>query len=120
MRPSLPLCLGLLLLSGCASGPGTSTGSLTLPAPPPKGEPGGFIGMTATALRASFGPPAFSRRESGSELWRYDSPQCKTFFFLYPSGRDMGVRHVETTPHGAGEAADPNCLAALRAKQPSS
>ena len=111
---SLPLFLGLLLLGACASQ--SQAPSQALPSPPPKGEPSGFVGMTATQLRASFGAPSFSRRENGSELWRYDRGQCRTFFFLYSEGRDMGVRHVETTPHGPAEAADPNCLAALRAK----
>ena len=111
---ALPLLLGLLVLGACASGPQQAT--LALPAPPPEGEPGGFIGMTASALRASFGTPSFTRRESGSELWRYDNAQCRAFFFLYPAGREMGVRHVETTPHGPREAADMKCLAALRAK----
>ncbi len=72
--------------------------------------------MTGAQLRASYGAPSFSRRESGSELWRYDRAPCRTFFFLYPVGREMGVRHVETIPHGPSAAADPNCLAALRAK----
>lgn len=112
--PSLSLVLGLFLLSACASQ--NQAPSEALPPPPPKGEPSGFVGMTATQLRASFGAPSFTRRENGSELWRYDNAQCRTFFFLYPVGRDMGVRHVETTPHGPAEAADPNCLAALRAK----
>jgi hypothetical protein len=111
---TLPLLLVLGLLSACGSQQGPS---VALPPPPPKGEPSGFIGMTATQLRASFGAPSFSRRENGSELWRYDNAQCRTFFFLYPTGRDMGVRHVETVPHDPAEAADPNCLAALRAKR---
>ncbi len=114
---TLPVLLGLLLLGACGSpslGP-----SQALPPPPPQGEPSGFVGMTGTQLRASFGAPSFSRRENGSELWRYDNARCRTFFFLYPVGREMGVRHVETVPHSAAEAADPNCLAALRAKSTS-
>ncbi|MDR3525793.1 MAG: hypothetical protein P4L57_00835 [Rhizomicrobium sp.] len=111
----LPVVMGLLLLSACG---GQQQGpTVALPPPPPKGEPSGFIGMTATQLRANFGVPSFSRRENGSELWRYDNAQCRTFFFLYPTGRDMGVRHVETVPHNPAEAADPTCLAALRAKR---
>jgi len=113
---ALPLVLGLLLLGACASNPQGSSSSRPLPNPPPKGEPSGFVGMTATQLRAKFGAPSFSRRENGSELWRYDNAQCRTFFFLYSEGREMGVRHVETTPHGPAEAADPTCLAALRAR----
>lgn len=102
----------LLLLSACASGPGRTP----LPPSPPKGEPGEVIGMAASQLRVAFGVPAFTRRENGSELWRYDSPNCRAFFFLYQAGREMAVRHVETVPAGRKTGADPACLAAIRAK----
>jgi hypothetical protein len=107
----------LILLGACSSEPKPAPSSqYLLPAPPPTGEPAGYLGMTTAQLQASFGKPAFTRRENGSELWRYDNGQCRTFFFLYPSGREMAVRHVETIPQGKGVAADPACLTALRAR----
>jgi hypothetical protein len=113
------LAAGLLLflLCACASGPGQrSTARISLPSPPPTGEPVGYIGLTSAQLRATLGAPSFSRREYGSELWRYDTRECRAFFFLYPAGRDMSVRHVETVPHGRDVAVDANCLTALRAR----
>ncbi len=67
------------------------------------------------SLRAAFGQPAFVRKDTGSEMWRYDGAACKAFFFLYPgvSGATI-VRHVETLPRGSAIAADENCLALLR------
>lgn len=112
----------LFVLCACASGPATQrtpSSRLNEPPPTPNGEPAGFIGLTSAQLRGSFGPPSFSRRENGSELWRYDTKDCRTFFFLYPAGNDMSVRHVETMPRGKIIAADANCLTALRAKSAS-
>ncbi len=108
----------LLLLGACASTPPPPVASekMPLPAPPPTGEPGDLIGLTGPQLQAKLGVPAFSRKEYGSEMWRYDTKQCRVFFFLYPAGTGLFVRHVETMPHGKGVAADPVCLTALRGK----
>jgi hypothetical protein len=103
----------VFLLAACTSQPQRSPDNLA--SPPPGGEPSDLFGLTSNQLRGSFGAPSFSRRENGSELWRYDNAQCRVFFFLYPAGNAMSVRHVETAPHGR-TAADPACLAALRAK----
>jgi hypothetical protein len=46
-------------------------------------------------------------------MWRYDGAACRAFFFLY--GAPLMVRHVETLPHGPQNAADMDCLTALRA-----
>lgn len=102
----------IVLLGACANTPA----KIALPAPPPTGEPTSLIGLTSAQLRSAFGAPSFTRREYGAELWRYDAGGCRAFFFLYPSGNDMSVRHVETMPRGQTAAVDPNCLTALRAK----
>jgi hypothetical protein len=75
-----------------------------------------LVGLTGQQLQAMLGRASFTRRENGSELWRYDSPQCRAFFFLYVDGNTTRVRHVETMPRGRSAAADPACLNALRAK----
>ncbi|HUO92007.1 MAG TPA: hypothetical protein VMU22_03755 [Rhizomicrobium sp.] len=73
--------------------------------------------MDASALRASFGQPAYVRKDNGSQMWRYDGATCKAFFFLYPGATGaIAVRHVETLPRGTQMAADENCLAQLRVK----
>ncbi len=72
--------------------------------------------MSAARLRVAFGSPAFVRKDNDMEIWRYDGPSCRAFFFLYTQGPGQIVRHVETLPRGSNIAADANCLAALRAK----
>ncbi len=103
----------MAVLAGCATRttlPGSSTTD-TLPA----GEPPGIVGLAAPELRAAYGTPAFVRKDGGDEMWRYDGAGCKAFFFLYPDGGTLAVRHVETLPRGSQWAADPTCLNALRA-----
>lgn len=110
------LALALVLLLGaCSSTPQERLPGERLPAPPPAGEPAEFIGLTGPQLQAKLGRASFSRRENGSELWRYDNSACRGFFFLYAEGGVMRVRHVETLPRGR-VAADPSCLNVLRAK----
>jgi len=67
----------------------------------------------AQSLRAAYGTPAFIRRESESELWRYDGMGCAAFFFLYAEGGTYRVRHAETSPRGQDAPADPDCLRSL-------
>lgn len=105
----------LLLLCACASAPQPPP-RIALPVAPPSGGPGDLLGISSTKLQAEFGTPAFWRKEYGSEIWRYDTAQCKVFFFLYPSGKDLTVRHVETMPRGKTTAADPACISVLRGK----
>ena len=107
----------LVVLCGCSSNPSREPRE-PLPSPPPAGEPADLIGLTGPQLQAKLGSASFARRENGSELWRYDNPQCHAFFFLYSEAGNMRVRHVETVPHGPATAADPSCLAALRGKNP--
>ena len=87
---------------------------VALPPAPPKGEPAGLAGLHSTQLRVALGAPAFVRKDGTAEIWRYDSPSCKAFFFLYPYGDAMLVRHVETLPRGSVMAADEACLESLR------
>jgi hypothetical protein len=107
-----------LLTCGCVTSPGAPTASqkVELPAPPPVGEPTGIAGLQAAQLRSTFGTPAFIRQDGTAQLWRYDSAACKAFFFLYPDGNSLSVRHVETLPRGQDIAADASCLGALRAR----
>jgi hypothetical protein len=105
----------LLLLCACSSGPAPEPRT-PLPAPPPAGEPADFIGKSGRQLQTVLGVPAFTRKETGSEMWRYDTRQCRVFFFLYPTGTGISVRHVETVPHAKGVAADAACLNVLLGK----
>lgn len=110
-------CLILALAAaGCAApkAPPVSVPS-AIPAAPSRGEPSQYLNMPASALQAAFGKPAFVRKDGATEMWRYDGQSCRAFFFLYGAA----VRHVETLPHGAKDAAaDIGCLTALRASPP--
>jgi hypothetical protein len=100
-------------LAACAGGPQQAP-TVALPAAPPPGEPAGLPGMESSALRVAYGAPAFVRKDGSIEMWRYDNPACKAFFFLYASGNGYVVRHVETVPRGRDMAADEGCLAVIR------
>jgi len=82
------------------------------------GEPSDLAGLHSTALREIFGAPSFVRKDGTAEMWRYDASGCKAFFFLYPFGDALLVRHVETIPRGQTIPADPTCLASLRPHPP--
>ena len=80
------------------------------PPPAPHVEPPGFSGLSADALHARLGAPAFSRKDGATEMWRYDASACHAFFF-FTGGL---VAHVETVPRGPNDAADPACLTSLK------
>ena len=98
------------LLAACAA---QAPEHVSLPAAPPPGEPGNIAGLSPSQIRVAFGEPAFTRKDGRIEIWRYDGASCKGFFFFYPNGGALSVRHVETTPRGREMAADSDCLNAL-------
>jgi hypothetical protein len=106
----------LLLLAGCAArapapAPSAAPNTVPLPKPPPsRAEPPAFTGLTADALRMRLGAPAFSRKDGGTEMWRYDARACHAFFF-FTGGK---ISHVETIPRPNDQTADAACLNALR------
>jgi len=118
-----PTCLILALVAaGCAAKappppPPPPPSPSAIPPAPPRGEPGQYLNMPASGLQSAFGKPAFVRKDGATEMWRYDGQNCRAFFFLY--GAPLAVRHVETLPHGAQNAADMDCLTALRISAPS-
>ena len=113
-------CLILVLAAaGCAApkAPQPSVPSASaIPSAPPRGEPSQYINLPGSGLEAAFGRPAFVRKDGATEMWRYDGQSCRAFFFLY--GSPLMVRHVETLPRGAQDAADIGCLTALRIAPP--
>jgi hypothetical protein len=109
-----------VLLAGCAASrqPAQPVRQAIVPAAPPAGEPADLAGLKSTQLREIFGAPNFIRKEGAMELWRYDNSGCKVFFFLYPYGQSLLVRHVETLPRGSAMAADQTCLDSFRPRSP--
>lgn len=114
----LALLATVLAVAGCAAkGPAQPVPQASrIPAAPPRGEPAQYMNLAATGLTAMLGRPAFVRKDGATEMWRYDGAACRAFFFLY--GSPLAVRHVETLPHGAQNAADMACLTALRSSPP--
>jgi hypothetical protein len=110
-----PLAIAALcaLLAACAA-PGPQ---VALPSAPPAGEPGNIAGLTTEQIKIAFGQPAFVRKDNGTQMWRYDGAGCKAFFFFYPVGSALTVKHVETLPRGAEIAADSTCLASLQVQK---
>ena len=106
--PAVGLCV---LLAACTTPQRQGT---ELPAAPPGGEPAGVAGLAPDQVRVAFGTPAFVRKDGQTEMWRYDNPRCRAFFFFYAQGSSEVVRHVETLPRGATMAADAACLDAMR------
>ena len=115
MNRLITVSLIALALAGCATKP-PAPPQARLPPPPPAGEPSGTTGLREADLRATFGMPAFVRRDGAAQIWRFDGPACKAFFFLYSRDGATAVWHVETTPRGVSIAADETCLNGLRAR----
>ena len=115
MRRFTCLLVALLAASCAAQAPKSRAPAAqrAIPAAPPRGEPTQYLNMATASLQAAFGKPAFVRKDGATEMWRYDGQSCRAFFFLY--GSPLAVRHVETLPHAARNAADMDCLIALRA-----
>lgn len=107
---------GLCAVAAACAAPPKEPPKIALPPAPPPGEPAGLPGLDAQAVRVAFGTPAFVRKDGRVEIWRYDNPACKAFFFLYANEGMLTVRHVETLPRGHEMAADEGCLALLKAR----
>jgi hypothetical protein len=97
-----------------AAAPATGPAPVPIPPAPPRGEPDQFSNISVTQLRALLGEPAFVRKDGATEMWRYDAPLCRAFFFVYGGDAQQQVRHIETMPAGKDAAADPACLNALK------
>ena len=114
--PALLLSLGLAACAGKPLALPVNNPSPVVPIPPapPRGEPDRFSNISVPQLQALLGAPAFVRKDGATEMWRYDAPTCRAFFFIYGSGAQQQVRHIETLPAGRTVAADPACLNALK------
>jgi hypothetical protein len=119
IRPLIAIVICLALAACATRQPAAPpVARVALPAAPPQGEPGDVTGLKPEQLKLAFGAPAFVRTDGTVQMWRYDSSTCKVFFFFYPYGDSLLVRHVETVPRGRNIAADLACLDTLRGHTP--
>ncbi len=102
-----------ILLAACASR-APIPDRVELPPAPPPGELPNVLGLSEDAVRATFGEPAFVRRDGDMQFWRYNGAACHAFFFLYKQNGILTVQHVETLPPGAAIGADNACINGLR------
>ena len=108
--------LSVFTLAGCAQPPRPPLAPVVPVAPPapPARQSDTFAGIEATKLRTLAGAPSFARKDGITEMWRYDRPSCRAFFFF--TGTPPKVEYVETLPRGKDGGADPACLNLLRAR----
>jgi hypothetical protein len=72
--------------------------------------------LDEAAVRAQYGPPDFVRKESDSELWRYDAADCALFLFLYRENDTYRLRYMESLPRGTDGGPDAACMASIKAR----
>ena len=120
--------LSLILISGCTAAntaptatdgyvpdaaPATPVTEQALRTPPeikaPK--PADLIGLGGSALLKTLGPATLKRQDLGNEIWQYKAESCVLFLFLYPSGDQTQVRHIDAR----GAAPEPCIRAVVRA-----
>jgi hypothetical protein len=114
MKLRLALLVSVAALAGCES-PQVNRAAI-VPTSTAGAATATVAGMDAARIRLAFGVPQFVRKDGQVEMWRYDGANCKAFFFLYPNGGSLAVRHVETMPQGANATADSTCLQSLLAR----
>jgi hypothetical protein len=103
------------VISACAGQVPAPPPSVALP-PPLAADPANWPAIDSDAVQMEYGPPAFVRCETGSELWRYDSEKCAAFFFLNAEEGALHLRLVQTVARTSDTLSDEACLRILRAR----
>tara|TARA_R110002050_G_scaffold250946_3_gene389041 strand:- start:11195 stop:11602 length:408 start_codon:yes stop_codon:yes gene_type:complete len=82
-----------------------SAPSVAVPPPAPKidtPEPTEMIGWNETKIATVLGSASLVRRDLGSKIWQYQTPDCVLFLFLYPDGGVSKIKHVDARSTGTG------------------
>ena len=58
-------------------------------------DPQQFLGLVGTAVVLKLGVPNLIRRDGTAEIWQYRETACILDVFLYASGDEQLVRHIE-------------------------
>jgi len=55
-----------------------------------------MIGWNETKITTILGSASLVRRDLGSEIWQYQTPDCVLFLFLYPDDGVPKIKHVDS------------------------
>ena len=103
----------LLAVAACARVPAKPEVPAAPAVAPQPRESGVLIGLTANELVGRFGKPALQIREGNSYKIQYRGSRCVLDAFLYPSGGQHRVTHVETRTRAGIDTHQPDCIRSL-------
>jgi hypothetical protein len=72
-----------------------------------------LLGLAGTVVSLQLGVPSLIRRDGTAEIWQYRATACILDVFLYASGEEQLVRHVELRSRNAGNEPHQRCFAEL-------
>ena len=75
-------------------------------------DPQQLLGLAGTVV-AQLGVPSLIRRDGTAEIWQYRATACILDIFLYASGDEQLVRHVELRSRNASNEPHQHCFAEL-------
>lgn len=81
--------------------------------PPASVDPARLARLTREKVRDLLGQPAFVRRESGAEFWRYRHRSCILELYFYEKDGQPVLDHLETREAGRDPAVMGRCIGAL-------
>lgn len=76
-------------------------------------DPQQLLGLAGTVVSLQLGVPSLIRRDGTAEIWQYRATTCILDVFLYASGEEQLVRHVELRSPNAGNEPHQRCFAEL-------
>ena len=76
-------------------------------------DPQQFLGLVGTAVTLKLGVPNLIRRDGTAEIWQYRATACILDVFLYASGDEQFVRHIELRRRSASNELYQRCFAEL-------
>lgn len=79
----------------------------------PPVDPADIVGLTRERIRNLLGQPAFVRRESLAEFWRYRHESCVLELYFYRGTGEPVLDHLETRHRTGDGHAAADCLGAL-------
>ncbi len=73
-----------------------------------------FIGYGPDRLLPILGAPDFVRRDGPAQVWQYRAKHCVLDLFLYETGENSRVEHVELRRRGHGAEPIDRCFSRMR------